>query len=118
MYLFVCLGVIFALKIITTDNSSGSSVIMGIRVPTKYAAWAELIAIHILVPNASFLGHLAGIIAGVLYVKTPLKRIIDGVCTTITGIAALFYCLINYINRKAIDIPFSFFRSSNLSSLL
>ncbi|XP_073982608.1 rhomboid-related protein 4-like [Rhodnius prolixus] len=79
-------GVIFALKIITTDNSSGSSVIMGIRVPTKYAAWAELIAIHILVPNASFLGHLAGIIAGVLYVKTPLKRIIDGVCTTITGV--------------------------------
>uniref|UniRef100_A0A224XV31 Putative rhomboid domain-containing protein 1 n=1 Tax=Panstrongylus lignarius TaxID=156445 RepID=A0A224XV31_9HEMI len=79
-------GVIFALKIITTDNSSGSNLIMGIRVPTKYAAWAELIAIHILVPNASFLGHLAGIIAGVLYIKTPLKGIIDGACTTFTGV--------------------------------
>ncbi|KAK9513008.1 hypothetical protein O3M35_001299 [Rhynocoris fuscipes] len=84
-------GVIFALKIITTDNATGESFVSGFRVPTKYVAWAELIAIHMLVPNSSFLGHLAGIIAGLLYVKTPLKRIIDNALTTITGVPLNFY---------------------------
>ena len=38
------------------------------RIPTKYAAWAELALIQLLVPNASFLGHLCGIAAGLIYI--------------------------------------------------
>ena len=41
---------------------------MGIAVPLKYAAWLELVLISLITPNASFLGHLCGILAGLLYV--------------------------------------------------
>lgn len=34
----------------------------------QYVTWAELIYIQLLTPNASFLGHLAGILAGMLHV--------------------------------------------------
>lgn len=44
---------------------------MGFRLNTRYAAWLELVLISILVPNASFLGHLCGILAGILYVEVP-----------------------------------------------
>lgn len=44
---------------------------MGFRVNTRYAVWLELVLISVLVPNASFLGHLCGILAGVLYVEVP-----------------------------------------------
>ena len=33
----------------------------------QYVTWAELIYIQLLTPNASFLGHLAGILAGMLH---------------------------------------------------
>ena len=48
-----------------------------IPVPSKYAYWAELIAISLVTPNASFAGHLAGILVGLLYVYGPLKYLID-----------------------------------------
>ena len=44
---------------------------MGFNIHTRYAAWLELVLIHFMVPNASFLGHLCGIIAGILYVEVP-----------------------------------------------
>lgn len=74
-------GVIFALKVITThDLPAGSTTsLMGfISVPTRLAVWAELVLISLLVPNASFMGHLAGILVGLLYVKGPLRQILDG----------------------------------------
>ena len=40
----------------------------------QYVTWAELIYIQLLTPNASFLGHLAGILAGMLHV-TVLQRL-------------------------------------------
>ena len=40
----------------------------------QYVTWAELIYIQLLTPNASFLGHLAGILAGMLHV-TILQRL-------------------------------------------
>lgn len=46
--------------------------ILGFRVHTRYAAWLELVLISLLVPNASFLGHLCGILAGILYVELPI----------------------------------------------
>jgi len=32
---------------------------------------------QILVPNASFTGHLAGILVGLAFTKTPVKAILD-----------------------------------------
>ena len=40
----------------------------------QYVTWAELIYIQLLTPRASFLGHLAGILAGMLHV-TLLQRL-------------------------------------------
>jgi len=73
-------GVLFALKVLTTyyDGSSHRS-IYGISVPSKYAVWAELLIIHYLVPRASFMGHLAGILAGLAYVFGPLKAIVNAI---------------------------------------
>lgn len=71
-------GVIFALKVLTTSYwETGQRRYFGIRVPGKYAVWAELIAIQLMVPNASFVGHLAGILVGVCYTQGPLKFLMD-----------------------------------------
>lgn len=77
---------LFALKVITTaETPAGTAYIMGLPVPSKYAAWAELLAIHLLVPQASFIGHLAGILAGCAYTSTFVGSVIDNIITTITG---------------------------------
>nr|CAD7403928.1 unnamed protein product [Timema poppensis] len=79
-------GVIFALKVVTSkEEPQGMSNIGGVLLPVRYAAWAELVLIHILVPRASFMGHLAGILAGLMYTSTPLGDIIDHFLPTITG---------------------------------
>ena len=38
-------------------------------VPVQYVCWAELLYIQLLTPKASFLGHLGGILAGLLHVN-------------------------------------------------
>lgn len=84
-YIYTCAagfsGVIFALKVLTTYNlPSGVSMVMGMfPVPMRWACWVELIVIQLLVPRASFTGHLAGILVGMMYVKGPLKSIMDTV---------------------------------------
>ena len=52
-------GVLFALKVISNYmDPPGLQYVMGIfPVPTKFVCWAELVLIHLLVPNASFLGE-------------------------------------------------------------
>ena len=71
-------AVLFALKVLTTASSDRNESVMGlpILVPSKYACWVELIVIQILVPNASFTGHLAGILVGLLYIYGPLKWLV------------------------------------------
>ncbi|CAN0522665.1 unnamed protein product, partial [Ectocarpus sp. 8 AP-2014] len=73
-------GVLFALKYVLSRRSPGSQCrvvacfplqkmyaqVMGFSVHTRYATWLELVLISFIVPNASFLGHLCGILAGVL----------------------------------------------------
>lgn len=82
-YLYQCAagfsGVIFAVKVVTTYRlPPGMSYIMGvIPVPSRLAVWAELIVISVLIPNASFVGHLAGILVGMAYVLGPLKIMMD-----------------------------------------
>ncbi|XP_054838075.1 rhomboid-related protein 4 isoform X2 [Eublepharis macularius] len=71
-------GVLFALKVLNNYyHPGGTSRIMGILVPNKYACWLELIAIHLLNPGSSFAGHLAGILVGLMYTKGPLKTIME-----------------------------------------
>jgi rhomboid domain-containing protein 1 len=74
-------AVLFAFKYIVNLSPSvpASQVIGGIPVASKYAAWLELVLIYVAVPNSSFLGHLCGILAGVLYVHVigkPLESTI------------------------------------------
>ena len=69
-------AVIFSLKFVhnqslSTSSSSSSSMtrVHGINVPLGYACWVELVIISLVTPNASFLGHLSGILAGMLYLN-------------------------------------------------
>ena len=41
----------------------------GVTVPAQYVCWAELLYIQLLTPKASFMGHLGGILAGLLHVN-------------------------------------------------
>ncbi|CAH1245194.1 RHBDD1 [Branchiostoma lanceolatum] len=72
-------GVIFALKVLTTHYlPPGMTYIMGwLPVPRKIACWVELVVIQILIPRASFMGHLSGILVGLLFTSGPLRAIMD-----------------------------------------
>ncbi|XP_036612244.1 rhomboid-related protein 4 [Trichosurus vulpecula] len=71
-------GVLFALKVLSNNyNPGGRTNVMGMYIPNKYACWVELVMIHLFSPNASFAGHLAGIIVGLMYTLGPLKRIME-----------------------------------------
>jgi hypothetical protein len=114
---FICLlyvGVIFALKVLTSSETPpGREFVGAMLVPTRYAAWVELILIHLLVPNASFMGHLAGILAGVIYTSTPVGTIADKFITSLTGMCAL---LMNVYELQCRDC-FSFFLGEFLNSM-
>lgn len=64
-------GVLFALKVVLNYNSPSHTNVYGILVPSRYAAWVELLVIQMFVPGTSFLGHLCGILAGVIYMNAP-----------------------------------------------
>lgn len=69
-------GVLFGLKAVATADAAGRSVFQGWEMPTRHLAWAELFLCQLLVPEASFLGHAAGILAGILHLRVtrPLLR--------------------------------------------
>ncbi|XVF29782.1 hypothetical protein REPUB_Repub16aG0000700 [Reevesia pubescens] len=79
-------GVLFAMKVVLNSQSENYANVHGLIVPARHAAWAELILIQMFVPGVSFLGHLGGILAGILYLKMkgsysgsdPLSMIIRG----------------------------------------
>uniref|UniRef100_A0A0N5AFU8 Rhomboid domain-containing protein n=1 Tax=Syphacia muris TaxID=451379 RepID=A0A0N5AFU8_9BILA len=77
-------GVIFALKVLHNNYFPDSdSVIFGwFPVSSRYGCWVELFLIQMVTPNASFIGHLAGIIVGLLYLNGPLKLLTDFIDTT------------------------------------
>ncbi|XP_015726883.1 rhomboid-related protein 4 isoform X2 [Coturnix japonica] len=71
-------GVLFALKVLNNHYNPGRvSSVLGFRIPSKYACWAELVAIHFIAPGTSFAGHLAGILVGLMYTMGPLKKIME-----------------------------------------
>ncbi|XP_059962335.1 rhomboid-related protein 4 isoform X4 [Mesoplodon densirostris] len=71
-------GVLFALKVLNNHYCPGGFVnVLGFPVPSKFACWAELLAIHFISPGTSFAGHLAGILVGLMYTCGPLKKIME-----------------------------------------
>ncbi|XP_039113552.1 rhomboid-related protein 4 isoform X3 [Hyaena hyaena] len=71
-------GVLFALKVLNNHYCPGGFAnILGFPVPNRFACWAELLAIHFISPGASFAGHLAGILVGLMYTLGPLKKIME-----------------------------------------
>jgi len=79
-------GVLFAMKVVLNSQSDDYTNVYGVLVPARYAAWAELILIQMFVPGVSFLGHLSGILAGLVYLRfrrnfsgsNPLNSIVRG----------------------------------------
>jgi hypothetical protein len=62
-------AILFSLKYVLNQKSSGMEYVVGIPIVSKYVCWFELVIISLITPNASFLGHLAGILAGVTYMR-------------------------------------------------
>ena len=74
-------GVIFGLKAILNaldENAVGFGMerFFSFRLPWSEIVWVELLIAQIMVPNASFLGHLSGIFAGMLVI--PLLPVLIG----------------------------------------
>ncbi|OHS97681.1 Clan S-, family S54, Rhomboid-like serine peptidase [Tritrichomonas foetus] len=68
-------GVLFALIVVDISLSGGEdrSVLGLFLVPSWVYPWVMLLLMSLLVPNASFLGHLSGMVAGYLYQFKVLK---------------------------------------------
>lgn len=73
-------GVIFALKVLDNRYFPGQGRrVMGldINLPSGYVVWLELVLIQLITPNASLVGHLAGILVGLAYVYDIVKPMAD-----------------------------------------
>lgn len=62
-------AILFSMKMVLNYNAPSMTSIYGIRLPTKYAAWLELVICHYLIPQSSFLGHMCGVVTGYMYLK-------------------------------------------------
>lgn len=101
-------GVIFAMKVVLNSQSGNYSFVHGIPMPSRYAAWAELVLIQMLVPGVSFIGHLGGILAGFLYLRLrgaysgsdPLTVVIRGVTDVLKLPARLLRNLFPFRRRR------------------
>ncbi|XP_065191084.1 rhomboid-related protein 4-like [Sycon ciliatum] len=81
-------GVIFALKVLTTrrmPSTSRIAVFGFLSVPARLAVWVELFVISLIMPNASFLGHLAGILVGLAYVKLDGDNLLRKIMNAVLG---------------------------------
>ncbi|XP_021177137.2 rhomboid-related protein 4 [Fundulus heteroclitus] len=79
-------GVLFALKVLNNHyHPGGATYVMGLPVSNRYASWVELVLIHITSPGTSFVGHLAGILVGLLYTSGPLKTIMKRCADLVTS---------------------------------
>ncbi len=63
-------GLLFAFKAILNMEANPNDIgeVHGFAVPIRYVAWAELLLIHIMVPNSSFAAHFCGLVVGLAYV--------------------------------------------------
>ncbi|XP_053363653.1 rhomboid-related protein 4 isoform X3 [Clarias gariepinus] len=79
-------GVLFGLKVLNNYYNPGTvKYIIGIPVANRYACWVELILIHIMNPGTSFVGHLSGILVGLLYTTGPLRALMETCSGLVSG---------------------------------
>ena len=76
-------------------------------VPKRMAPWAELIIIQLLVPQASFIGHLSGIISGFIFLKAinPMTSIMSLTRMIKYPITVLYSILLYMIHMDLISKP-------------
>ncbi|GMN60048.1 hypothetical protein TIFTF001_029135 [Ficus carica] len=90
-------GVLFAMKVVLNSQCESYTNMFGVIVPSHYTVWAELIPNQMLVPGVTFLGHLGGILAGILHLRLkstfsgpdPLAELIRGLSRGLTGIGLM-----------------------------
>lgn len=73
-------GVIFALKVLNNCYFPGRSRRLfgvDINLPAGQVVWLELVLIQLVTPNASLVGHLAGILVGLAYVYGVITPVSD-----------------------------------------
>uniref|UniRef100_A0A671U8E7 Rhomboid domain containing 1 n=2 Tax=Sparus aurata TaxID=8175 RepID=A0A671U8E7_SPAAU len=71
-------GVLFALKVVCNHyNPGGVTYVLHFRVSNRFASWVELVLIYLINPRSSLIGHLAGILVGLLFTLGPLKTIMQ-----------------------------------------
>jgi rhomboid domain-containing protein 1 len=80
-------GVIFALKVVCQHRFPAPGTVMGVPLPPQLLAWGELVLISVVSPQASFVGHLAGILAGLTLVhgEALLGRALGGLAAAARG---------------------------------
>lgn len=85
-------GVLFALKVLSNHYYPGGvTYVMGVPVSNRYASWVELVLIHLTSPGTSFIGHLSGILVGLLYTAGPLKAIMRTCAGFVTNGPSAYY---------------------------
>lgn len=62
-------NVIFGLRYLYYLNTNQPRLIYGFLVKAKYVVWIELLLISLLMSNSSFIGHLSGILSGIILVN-------------------------------------------------
>lgn len=72
-------GVIFHLSVLECNLTQGSRSLFGVvSVPSYLYPWILLLALQFIMPNLSFMGHLAGILTGTLHSYGTLEGIFIG----------------------------------------
>lgn len=79
--------------------------VLGFKVHTRYAAWLELVLIYLMVPGTSFLGHLAGILAGILYFEAPSVMPALSLLTGLAGTSRPSYQYASGTAAPPADVP-------------
>lgn len=59
-------SILFGLKYIYYKRLNSLITMFGIEINSSYAIWYDLIISQIMIPNASLMGHLSGIFAGII----------------------------------------------------
>mmetsp|Transcript_16797 Transcript_16797/g.67782 ORF Transcript_16797/g.67782 Transcript_16797/m.67782 type:complete len:146 (+) Transcript_16797:794-1231(+) len=70
------------MKVALDASAPGVARVWGVRVAARHAAWVELVVASWVNPRASFVGHAAGILAGLLWTSNRLDRVVRRVLTS------------------------------------